>query len=83
MTTTRARWNGWQLDKKHRVLIYPKYAYEIDLEGCTTSASILDWIFQLAGKGWATSRVLAGFVHAVDDILDPQTRLCTCCLGGG
>jgi hypothetical protein len=50
--------------------------YEVDLERCTTSAQMLDWIMQVAMKRWATDRVLASLVHALDAVLKPQARLC-------
>src|SRR6266496_1419824 len=30
-----------------------------------------------AGKNWATDECLAGFVHAINDILEPQANLCS------
>lgn len=51
--------------------------YEVDLERCLTSAEVLDWICQVAGKGYADDAVLAGLVRALDDILHPQAFLCS------
>lgn len=50
--------------------------YEIDLDECTTSAQVLDWICQAAKKEWVTATVLGQLVIAINDLLDPQTTLC-------
>ena len=42
-------------------------SYEIDLDTCTTSPEVLDWIMQVDGKVWATPTVLAGLVRALND----------------
>lgn len=71
-------WGPWRLDKSVYVL-FPTtpYRYEVDLEDCTTSAEVLDWIFQIAGKTWADDATIAGLVRALDDILHPQATLCS------
>src|SRR5688572_15832951 len=70
----------WRFDSTMRVLAYfnerGHWQYEIDLERCTTSAQVLDWIFQIAEKTWATDRVLAALLHALNAILHPQSTLC-------
>ena len=30
------------------------FCHEVDLDSCTTSAAVLNWIMQVAGKQWAT-----------------------------
>lgn len=37
------------------------YRYEVDLYRCTSSAEVLDWIIQIAGKEWASAE------HGGDD----------------
>ncbi|WP_345390935.1 hypothetical protein [Haloechinothrix salitolerans] len=51
--------------------------YYVDLERCTTSAEVLDWIAQVAEKPWANDEVLAGLVRALNDVLAPQEHLCS------
>ncbi|HYZ12241.1 MAG TPA: hypothetical protein VFA08_01350 [Actinomycetota bacterium] len=51
--------------------------YEIDLERCTTPAEVLDWIFQVRGKAFASPEVLTGLIHALQATLDPQATLCS------
>lgn len=75
----RPEWGPWDIDRAECVLwtTAPGYRYEVDLEGCTTSARVLDWICQVAGKQWPDrDRVIAGLVTALADVLDPQGSLC-------
>lgn len=51
--------------------------YAVDLETCTTSAEVLDWIMQVAGKLWATDQVIASLVRALQYYLRPQQTLCS------
>lgn len=51
--------------------------YAIDLDRCTTSAEVLDWIIQVAGKSWATDCVLASLIRALQYYLHPQQTLCS------
>lgn len=69
------QWGPWKLDAARYVLYCP--GYEVSLQSCGTSAGMLDWIVQVAEKGWATAGHTAGLVHALDDILRPQANLCS------
>lgn len=51
--------------------------YFVDLEQMTDSAKILDWIFQVRSKSWATSEVLTGFIDALQTLLHPQESFCS------
>jgi hypothetical protein len=76
--TTQRGWNGWEhCGTNLRYEAYPPNHYEIDLADCTTSAKVLDWIIQIEGKAWADPMCLAGLIRAFNDILDPQTNLCS------
>ena len=57
--------------------------YEIDLERVRDSAALLDWIFQIRGKGWAAARVMKDFLNAMRDIIHPQQNLCSGACGSG
>jgi len=46
--------------------------YRVDLERCTTSAEILDWIMQLHGKSWMTADLLSEFIGVLDMACDEQ-----------
>jgi hypothetical protein len=71
-------WGPWRLNPEARVLhTVEPYRYEIDLDTCTTSAEVLDWICQAAGKTWADDATVAGLIRALDDVLKPQAHLCS------
>jgi hypothetical protein len=54
--------------------------YEIDIEAIRRSSQLLDWIYQVGGKTWATARVTKDLINAFDSIFHPQQNLCS---GGG
>ncbi len=75
--------NPWSFDKKTICLVLnapneegPR-GYEIDLEDCTTSAHVLDWIMQVASKANVSDRVLAWLVRDLNRMLRPQATLCS------
>lgn len=72
-------WGPWLLNPRTFVLVtfVASYAYEVDLEDCTTPADVLDWIAQVAGKTWADDATTGGLVRALGDVLDPQANLCS------
>ncbi len=75
------RWGVWHLDTERLTLDYKPdgvWRYELDLERNHDSASILDFIFQVRQKGWATPTVLADLLNAIQDIFHPQPNLCSC-----
>ena len=51
--------------------------YEVDLEKMTSSSKMLDWIFQVREKGWASPKDVGDFVQALDDLFRPQANLCS------
>jgi hypothetical protein len=67
----------WHHDSRHRTITYRPLQYEIDLDRCTTSAAVLDWICQIANKTWATDTVLAALVRQLNALLEPQANLCS------
>src|ERR1017187_2385426 len=74
-------WGHWVYNEKNLTLNYkkPYEIYEVDLERCTTSAAILDWIFQIRMHDYS----VADFVEAIHDLLDPQRNYCSGGLSGG
>jgi hypothetical protein len=74
MTT---RWGFWAFYPTELILLHEKEDYDIDLEGCTTSAAVLDWIAQVEGKVWATPSDVGYLVAALCDLLNPQANLCS------
>ena len=80
-------YNLWGLDRQHMTLTLKQGLigreerrvpqYEIDLNRCRTSAMVLDWIMQVAGKSWVTKEMLGDLVLAFNQILRPQANLCS------
>jgi len=54
-----------------------KELYHIDLNDVKTSASLLDWIFQVASKEWATKEILGDLIRVLVIVIDPQRTLCS------
>lgn len=81
MTSAPREWNGWRYEPDTLIVAFYDqrgvFRYEVDLERCRTSAAMLDWIMQVARKGWATDAVLAGLVRAFNRLLRPQRYLCS------
>lgn len=70
-------WGPWRLDPSHLTLTHDASTYEIDLETCTSSAQVLDWVMQINTKTWGDNATIAGLVRAFDDLLHPQANLCS------
>jgi hypothetical protein len=75
------RWGSWAFDAKRLALTYepadsPGW-WEVDLERMTDPARMLDAIFQFSTKVWAPRRAVGDLVQALDDLLDPQSTLCS------
>jgi len=68
---------SWTFNSKNLTLLHENPTYEIDLERCTSSAQVLDWIFQINAKTWADDFCVADLVHAFRVTLDPQRTLCS------
>ena len=88
------RWGSWTFDTERLVLVHDAQAIirgrdddeylafqgncEIDVERIGQSSQLLDWIFQIHGKRWATPVVMRDLIEAFDDIIHPQQNLCSC-----
>ena len=76
----RRQWGPWRLDANTLELIYADKGrgdrYFVDLERMNTSAAALDWIFQLQKKSWTSVDDIGHLIAALQDIFDPQARLC-------
>jgi hypothetical protein len=76
----RRQWGAWYLDTDTLELVYRDAAghnrHFLNLERCGSSAAVLDWICQLAGKDWTSPRDIGDLVAAFRDILDPQASMC-------
>lgn len=54
-----------------------RWVYVIDLDRCTTSAQVLDWIVQVSKKRWATPELIGQMVRLLDKELDLQHNICS------
>jgi hypothetical protein len=70
------QWGQWVLTCGGTALRHKTARYEINLESCRDSASVLDWIAQVAGKSWASAEDLGDLVLALDSIFHLQSKFC-------
>ena len=73
-TITRPDWNLWRYDPadlKLRYQLNRVKTYEIELTRGSTSAAILDALFELETKSWASPKILDGAGRALKDLLNP------------
>ena len=76
-TITRPDWSGWRYepkDLKLRYRISQVKTYEVDLTAGGTSSDVLDSIFAVQAKSWATPAILDGLGTALKDCLSPATN---------
>lgn len=70
------RFGRWTFDPAHSCLEHG-LGYWVPLNEVGTSARMLDWIFQVAAKSWATPDDIGQMVLALQEIFEPQARLCS------
>jgi len=73
-TISRPDWQSWRYDPadlKLRYQLNQVKSHEIDLNRGSTSAAILDALFELETKTWATPQILDGAGRALKDLLNP------------
>jgi hypothetical protein len=72
-------WGDWVFDPSNLSLVLNGQdlpPYTIQLRGITSSACMLDAIFGVKRKEWATNDVVCGLIAAFQDLFDPQVTLC-------
>lgn len=83
-TVSDPDWNGWILDRP-KAIVYrelgepddpERQQYGVPLAQCLDSAQVLNWVAKVSRLEWATPRIIAGLVWALDDIIDLRARLC-------
>ena len=65
-------WGRWTFNPSNSCLethITSTALYQVDVEEMTNSASILDWIFQVSEKTWASSQDTGDLVKAIVELL--------------
>ena len=70
----KTTWGNWTLNTNNACLEYvdPRdgaMIYQIAVDEMKNSANILDWLFQVEEKTWASSEDLGNLVTAVSEIL--------------
>ena len=79
----KAKWGDWIFDDRRLTLTcygcyaHPDNGYEIDLEEIDCSAEMLDTIFQIRNKNWATPQRLKDLLDALHALLRPQANYCS------
>jgi hypothetical protein len=73
---TTTSYGQWKYSPASRTLVFAGGLCTIDLVAITTSAEMLDWIFLINRKPWATVMALQDLVNAFDEIFDPGLNLC-------
>jgi hypothetical protein len=72
-------WGGWTLygdNNSLHLLVDGNEIYGIHLDEIHDAPSMLDWVMQVSHKRWATDKILADLVHALDQLFDPQKNFC-------
>ena len=72
--TAQTKFGKWEIDAKTGLLRFvdpsiPGLNYEIPLYELNTSAEILDWIFQINEKTWASPTDIGNLVKAIETAL--------------
>ena len=84
------RWGAWRYNPDNLTLeIDSKVSggnpYYVDLERCSTSSQVLDWLCQLRGKKWCSEEQVGYLLSAIDDLAEGlQSKMCAgACAGIG
>lgn len=77
-----AGWGSWSFNSEDLTLEYVRDglpAYSVQLRKITSSACMLDVIFDLKNRPWGNNEVMGDLISAFQDLFDPRVTLC----GGG
>ena len=66
--------NVWSYEPQNYLLSYD--GYNVHLNRMAHADAVLDWIVHVSEKSWATSRVIADLVRALDAILELRVNYC-------
>ncbi len=70
----KTQWGPWTFEIEDLTLNHEN-GYWIDLQSCSRSAEVLDWIYQIHAKKWGNSTV-TGLIDAFRDLMHPQQNIC-------
>lgn len=67
----KRRWGPWTIDPRDACLVYQRAGvqYFVAIDEMTDSAQILDWIFQVSEKSWASRGDVGHLVEAIEEML--------------
>ena len=71
------RWGTWEFDPGALSLSLQATGYRISLKDIKSSACMLDYIFELNAKPWATNEITRNLLNAFQDLFDPRMTLCS------
>ena len=71
------QWGSWKFYADSRELVHSGSAYRIPVDEIHSSAALVDWIFQIQAKEWATPSMMYDLLAAFHDILHPQANYCS------
>lgn len=75
--TDGADYGLWRYEASSDTLVHQKTDYYIPVpELEKSSASCLDWIFQIYDKSWADAPTMLSLLRAIRFIVQPQATLC-------
>lgn len=70
----------WHFDPNSVALVFRsddgQIYHSIDLRKITSSACMLDAIFDTSGRHWASKEITGDLVQALQELFDPQITLC-------
>lgn len=62
------KYGNWVLNLEYRTLDHERGVYRVPLQDMRSSSHILDWLFQIEAKTWATDADLGNLVRAMVDL---------------
>jgi hypothetical protein len=77
MTRPHTTWGPWRFRPDNLTLELEDGTYYVDLEECLSSGQTLDWLCQVAEKGWCDAEMAGHLLQAITDLLHPQANLCS------
>ena len=71
----RDRFGSWRIDIARSILVHEKSGHEVDLLELNRPAQMLNCIFQINAKEWATDADLGNLVQALGYVFDPKATM--------
>ena len=71
------RFGTWRIDVPRSLLVHETSGHEVDLLEMNRPAQMLNAIYQVNGKDWATEGDIGGLVQALGYVFDPKATMCS------